>query len=613
MAITKTNFVNYTRCSRYVAIENIRKDKLTSKMTIEQYKKEEQSEEIKEILDTLFETSETGEEIDLTKTVDKQLEAMMDYYKEVELEAGRIVKNMFGGKTTYSESTYTQESFDFSLNGINYLCYVDIYNEQDNCINIIEVKATTSRKYNSLEYGAMGQEKYPLFIKKDGIYVLSPCYNTDPKVIKNYQDKRSKLLNRFSEEGKYIYDLAVQRYIIEHDFIQHNINTKVNYFLAVLNADYVYDGYRENGKRIYNTINDEDIISIYELNDITFEFQERIDKERQNLEYNIFNPNNKPCDVGIFCGLKKRTECMYKPICFKNVPAYNTSYNYISFRGFKDLNGNTYDKYDLINNGYYKMNDVPYEWLTNPNHIIQRDCYDNNTVYVDKEKIKAFLNVIEYPIYHLDFESFPCPMPRFRGEKPYTQSCFEFSLHIEHEPGICDKEKDNYVFLAETLEDERLELVKALDKYIDTSKGTMLAQNVTFEKGRLKELSEIFPDYKKKLLEIRAMGFDLLYIIENNRSLAEELGFTDTASIVNYYNPKQSGSYSIKKTLPLFTNLKYSDLEIQNGTEALVEYSKYNLMTDEQREETKKNLRIYCGQDTWAMVEILKGLRNLVK
>ena len=54
-------------------------------------------------------------------------------------------------------------------------------------------------------------------------------------------------------------------------------------------------------------------------------------------------------------------------------------------------------------------------------------------------------NNLEYPIYHLDFETFPCPIPRFFGEKPYTQSCFEFSLHIEKEEGICDIEKDNYI------------------------------------------------------------------------------------------------------------------------------------------------------------------------
>ena len=48
MAITKTNFINYTRCRRYCALENIRKDKLDSKMTIEEYMKENEKEEYRE-------------------------------------------------------------------------------------------------------------------------------------------------------------------------------------------------------------------------------------------------------------------------------------------------------------------------------------------------------------------------------------------------------------------------------------------------------------------------------------------------------------------------------------------------------------------------------------
>ena len=41
MAITKTDFINYTRCPRYVALLNIKKDKLKSEITYEEYKKEE--------------------------------------------------------------------------------------------------------------------------------------------------------------------------------------------------------------------------------------------------------------------------------------------------------------------------------------------------------------------------------------------------------------------------------------------------------------------------------------------------------------------------------------------------------------------------------------------
>ncbi len=617
MAITKTNFIEFTRCRRYPALENLRKEKLDSKMTIEEYKKQELSEDIKELVGSMFEMNEDGSDNDLTYKEDIQLNAMMNYYKEVELEAANVAKKLFSGNFIYSEQTYNQESFDFVHNGIRYLCYVDIYNENDDEINIIEVKATTSNKYlEGMQYGIPRKEKNPMFIRDyDGIYKLNKPNNSDIKLEEAFNKKYLKFFDRYSDEGKYILDIAVQRYIIEHDLKIHNVNKKVNYYLAVLNHNYVYDGYRVGNKRVYRTINGEDIINFFDVNEITLKYQPIIEDMINRLEDNIYNPDTDYCGVGKYCAYKKTNECKFKSICFKNVPTSNASFNYIGFRDNIGFTSDKLTKFDLINKGYYKLDDIPFDWIKDyPNMVIERDCYDNDKIYVDKEKINAYLNSLEYPIYHLDFESFPCPMPRFKGEKPYTQSCFEFSLHIEREPGKCDKDKDNFVFLAETLNDEREQMVKELVNRIDISKGTMLAQNVTFERGRLKELAEIFPKYKDHLLKIVEKSTDLLYVIQNHSKLYEELGFDEEkCKLINFYDKRQSGSYSIKKTLPVLSDLTYKDLEVKNGTEALVTYSLYDTMNEFDLNKAKNNLRIYCKQDTWAMVVILESLRKLCK
>ena len=618
MAITKTNFIEFTRCRRYPALENLRQDKLDSKMTIEEYKKEEESLEKRELLDNMFEMNDEGTDTDLTFKEDIQLNAMMKYYKEVEIEAARVAQKLFTGTFTFSEQTYNQESFDFVHNGIRYLCYTDIYNENDDEINIIEVKATTSKKYiEDLKYGKIKGEKHSMFERDyDGIYKLNkPNISEDEKVIESFNKKYLKMFDRFSDPGKYVLDIAVQRYIIEHDLKAHNINKKVNYYLAVLNHKYIYDGYRVGKKRVYREIDGEEIVNFFDMNEITEQYQSIIKDMIDRLEENIYNPDLNFCGVGKYCAYKKTNQCKYKDICFKNVPAYNASFNYI---GFSDSTGFTSDKlnkFDLINQGYYKLDDIPIEWIKDkPNMMIERDCYDNDKIYVDKEKILAFLNSIEYPIYHLDFESLPCPMPRFRGEKPYTQSCFEFSLHIEREPGVCDNDKDNFVFLAETLEDEREQMVKEIVNRIDPNKGTMLAQNVTFERSRLKELAVIFPEYREHLLKIVENSTDLLYGIKTYQKLYEELGFdAERCKLVNFYNKKQSGSYSIKKTLPVLSDLSYANLEVKNGTEALVTYSLYDTMNEFDLNKAKKALRVYCKQDTWAMVVILESLRKLCK
>ena len=623
MAITKTNFINYSRCPRYAALEEIKSEKLDADITYKEYKKEEEGECLKEILGSIFE--DDTYEVDLTNKVNKQMEAMMPYYKMVEIEAGRITKKYFGGKSVYAEDTFSQESFEFNKNGIKYICYVDIYNEVDNDINIIEVKATTSNKYVNLKANHKKGEKYSIFHfdKDKNCYYLKDeieGYPLDSEMpLDAYLKQKEKLFDRYSSVGSYIFDLAIQRFILEGEYKEsHNEERlkNVHYYLAVLNHNYVFDGTYEGKKAIYNPDNEgNEIVVFFDLTKVTEEYQNIIKQTEASLEEYLFNLNASPCPMGKWCERKKVKECIYLgPVCGKMIPAKNSSLNYLNNGfGFKTLDGERLKGLELINAGYINMLDIPEEWITSKKHEIQRDSLRFNRPYIDTEKIRAGLNALEYPIYHLDFETMPCPMPRFRGEKPYIQSPFEFSLHIEHAPGVCDKEKDNYIFLAKTFDnDEREELVKALCKYIDPDKGTLFAQNVAFEKGRIKELAAIFPEYREKLMKMYNRGFDLLWLVNTKTELYEELGFDkERASLPNYYNKDLSGSYSIKKTLPVFSDLSYKDLTVKNGTEAIVAYASYNKMTKEEYDLYYEALRIYCQQDTWAMVVILQALREL--
>jgi len=622
MAVTKTNFVNYSRCRRYVALDEVKKERLNSDISYEEYMDEELKEKIREIVGEMYSTDEDGNEVDLINVEDPQLKVMMPYYKEIELLAGKKVERLFSGKTIYSLDTKTQESFDFDEDGIKYLCYVDIYNETDEEINIIEVKATTSNKYLSLEAGYRStakekHDKFSIFYKDNrGIFHLKEeliNYNMlDEMPEVEYVKKRNKLLDKYDACGKYIYDLSVQRMIIEGDLRCHNFtNKKINYYLAVLNHEYVFDGTYENGKPLYTN----DIINIFDFTNITKEMQTKVNFDKEEIKRFLTDMDLSPCNIGEFCEYKRPSKCKYCKICMKHIPKYNSSLSYMNNGfGFKDENGFVHKGLQLINEGYINMLDIPESWIKNENHFIQRNALISGEPYINKEKIRLALNNLKYPIYHLDFETFPCPLPRFKGEKCYIQSPFQFSLHIERSPGVCDKEKDHYEFLSsDPLKDEREELVKKLCEYIEPD-GTLFAQNVPFEKGRIKELAEIFPEYKEKLLAIRETGSDLLYIVKGSSSFYKEMNYDDVeAKKVNYYHKNLSGSYSIKKTLPVFSDLKYDDLDVKNGTQALVTYAMFDKMTKEEHEFKYNSLIEYCKQDTWAMVVILDKLRELVK
>ena len=65
MAITKTDFINYTRCSRYAALDEVHKEKLDADVSYADYKKQEEQDKIKELISGMNADEEM--EVDLTK------------------------------------------------------------------------------------------------------------------------------------------------------------------------------------------------------------------------------------------------------------------------------------------------------------------------------------------------------------------------------------------------------------------------------------------------------------------------------------------------------------------------------------------------------------------
>lgn len=633
MFVSKTRFINWTRCPMYFPMDLIRNPLEKDDIDAE---RERLEETIGELLGMIG-SSEDDEEFDAGPS--EELEALLPYYHQVEDEALKVAKKYFSGKfIAYSQGIQGQKLFEYVHNGHTYRCYVDIYNENDKEINIIEVKATTCKKFTELEF-SNGKNKpndihYPLFKKDGNIWYLATTDSTmTEKTIENLKKKKNALLNRFADEGKYPHDLAFQKFVIEHALCKAGDTRKVNYYLAVLNNEYVYDGSVDaSGACVYNNVEGQELITFINMNETVEAYQSTIIKEIAMLESYIRTPHDitHKCDVGKHCEWGENTQCVFWKHCFqklRNVPDSNSSNNYLN-SGSTNWSGLYKGKYALVNAGRFSFADIDKNWIQSANHNIQRDCYDGALPeYVDKDKIRAWFDHLEYPIYHFDFESFPCPLPRFKGEHPYQQSCFEFSLHIERQPGVCDKQKDNFVFLnQECNTDEREALVKAIIDHFEfnedgTLRGTMLAQNTGFEIGRLTELAELFPEYKDKLLAITKKSADLIHLLKTNKGMYVDWGFDEAASNkINYYHKDLSGSYSIKKTLPvLVPTLSYDYMKkhtVGNGVQAYITYLNYDAPDATRDMKTKvarrKGLRLYCQQDTWAMVEILRAVRSKI-
>ena len=628
MFISKSRFINWTRCPMYFAMELKHNPSGMPDIDDEAERRDEKLTELKEELSSGEGLEDEEESFDAKPS--PELETLLPYYNQVEEEALKVARKYFKGSfIADSKDVHNQKLFEYELRGHVYRCYVDIYNESEEEINIIEVKAITNRRF-SVEIDKETGDT--LFVKNGNIWCLNKAAAaTNNKTEKKFIANKAKLLNRFTDEGKYPHDLAFQRFVIEHALRKAGDNRSVNYYLAVLNSQYVFDGTVDAADHcVYNQIDGQEIVTFYNMNEISEEYQPIILKEVAKLESYISKPQDTSfkVPVGPWCACGKNTECLYESHCFqklRSVPDANKANNYLNFRGFKA--GDIKDKYQLVNEGYYKFDDVPSGWLERENHKIQRDCFEHCCEHVDKDKMHYWFEQIEYPIYHFDFETFPCPLPRFGGEKPYRQSVFEFSLHIERAPGICDKLKDNFIFLnKECNDDEREELVKAIISHFQfnedgTLHGTMLAQNTRFEKDRLTELAVLFPKYAPKLLAIRDKSMDLIHLLKANKGLYSPVFGEEKASTINYYHKDLSGSYSIKKTLPvLVPSLTYKGMEVGNGSQAYIAYINYDLQTPTVFEgkpmctkaDRRQALKTYCQQDTWAMVEILRAVRKKV-
>lgn len=596
MKISKTNLKNFSNCESYPALYNIKRDKLRAfEETIGI-----PLEEIYEILGNIFDP-ESGE--DLTAIDTTQLEAMAEKYKDVEELAIKFCEDVFQTKIKASRNINEQEKVEYFKDGHTFYTYLDGFKETDNEFLIFEVKATTNSEFLKLE-GKVGLDKIPYFNKEGNFLVPNEHHE-------RMWETEKKLLDRYSDTGKYFFDIAITDYLFKHsNLFINNKKKKVRSYLVILNSDYVYDGvskgYPElNGEKLFNIIDTTYIIEDYDI------------EEEINKTIKYINEANTDCIVSKKCRRKKTDCCPMVNYCWKEPGAdgsiFEYLYNHFGFKRGKEKAISTFDLYYQYK--YFKMVDVPDELLNRPINKVQKACALNNEEYINIKNIKTVLGKLRYPLYHLDFESFNDPLPRFRGENPYSQSVFQYSLHIEKEPGDKNVLKNHTQYIAKGFGDERYELVKQLvnDIKITDKKGMVVVYNKAFEESRLKEFIVLFPEFEEKLQLMIDNMVDLLKILNSDSYMSGSIDQSRGGSMFNYYNVDLHGSFSIKKVLPVFSDLSYKDLAVKNGMEAILAYSKFEHGTKEEIEDIRNNLAIYCGQDTYSMVVILNKLWERVR
>jgi hypothetical protein len=204
------------------------------------------------------------------------------------------------------------------------------------------------------------------------------------------------------------------------------------------------------------------------------------------------------------------------------------------------------------------------------------------------QKAKAIIEALPYPYYHIDFETINLAIPVWAGTRPYQQVPFQWSCHIQVPDSIT-----HHAFLGDGLSDPRREFTESLLATLG-KEGTIFVYNAAFEKSRLKEMGDAFPEHKATIEALMPRIFDLLPLMRNH-----------------YYHPDMKGSWSIKAVLPTIApDLSYKALTVGHGGAAMEAFAEMmkGETTPERRAELYQALLDYCELDTLAMVRIVDFL-----
>jgi hypothetical protein len=463
-----------------------------------------------------------------------------------------------------------------------------------------ELLPVTSTDLLKLKF-KQGDHKYQLFTKTaDGTYKLRETSLTN----KNFQDKLEKLYAYSEPLGRIIFSYAFKKYILRKVYPDQNIKL----IFVLLNKDFKYDGIAYSDK-LYHMFDFSDLRNLDELVEIA------MFRMINHIELNDFTPCKlvkKACQRG------KGNECKFVSFCYSHLPENTSILDYFNSHLFFQENTPEgavhHDSYDLLNEGYVSMQDIPISWLNDQNHLMQRYCVDNQTIYYNRDKLTRGLEELKYPIYYLDFEAYPEPIPKKVNESPYTQSVFQYSVHIQHnKEESLDIKENHHGFIANPNRDERELLIKKMIEVLGDSDSSIVVYNKTFEKGRLEEMQVSFPKYKKELSRIINRLFDLLDVVKMNKNFYSQLGFKkEELESYNLYHPDLGGSYSLKKVIKLFAPEAYEGLDIKDGISAYKAYEKMADSSAIDAENIRKNLFLYCRQDTYSMYQIIDGINKIL-
>ena len=394
----------------------------------------------------------------------------------------------------------------------------------------------------------------------------------DVDVIEIYEVKSSTEIHDI-----YLDDASYQYYVLS----KLGLNVK-KVSIVYINNQYVRGEELEIGK----------LFNIEDITDIAKSKQEEIKNniDMINMYMTEHSENNEPItDIGLKC--LDPYECEFWEYCTRDLPKPNVF----------DIAGGMRktQKFEKYYQGKISFEDLQHDQDLNSKYLEQIDFELNNLKpKIDIEAIRNIIDLLKYPLYFIDYETYQVAIPEIKGTRPYQQLPFQYSLHIIKEKGASIEHRE---FLAE-VDDKNFirHFAESMIKDIPNN-GSIIIYNKAFEPARNREIAEMYPDLK-----------DEMYRLNNNM-----VDFLEPFKQRKYYTKEMHGSASIKAVLPaLYPNdpeLDYHNLPVvHNGGEASEAFLSLKGKSKEEQEKIRHGLLVYCELDTYAMVKIWMKFKEII-
>lgn len=319
--------------------------------------------------------------------------------------------------------------------------------------------------------------------------------------------------------------------------------------------------------------------------DVTAMLREKylsIQPKVQKIFQTIQEPNVPRVEIGPHCFFPH--ECGFRDVCWKE--------NKIPEFSVLDLPRLSDRKWELYRQGVIELSDPRLTGL-NPlqERIVRIHSGKEESRWLDREGIQNALKAWKFPLVYLDFETTAPAIPRYPGCRPFSQTPFQWSVHVERELG---GPLEHFEFLHEDSSDPRPTLIPALIQACG-NEGSVVSYYAKFESDRITEMAAEFPEYRAQLQGLVTRMVDPLPIF---RESVYDQGF--------------EGSFSLKRVAPaiLGQESSYSGMTVGDGGAAQRAFAEmiHPDCSPHRHRELREALLEYCKKDTAVMVELVRWL-----